>query len=404
MFKGSAMYEVHVSRDDRWRIEATFTEEQAALSCARAQVTTPGVREVKVYKSRSLAGLALQTAIFHRRVPEVKERALGLGGSAEGAPYCTDLPHLYGFESRVVIGLLLRQFLDKFQITPTELLHGWSYARRLDEQGTLMGAAINAAARHHADAHKVAVAVRVKELHALVDRALARSRELAAGRKRLPPFDAADLAGTSRRIAGAVGAEEHDFVFLALLSHHLADSNAVVRKLELTVRMVEAEEDPHRSALLEGVVADAIGSAEVIKELLGVQPSLAAGLCALADTMLGRPHGEKAVPTSPLLGRIGLLVEEGRAPCCRAVLVERIRSALNGDQPLDRRDPGAEASLVETVILHLKDADGVLLGGAEIEKALARRLLRHRQAILRQQGMHDIADRLPMSFRPGEGR
>ncbi|HYG88683.1 MAG TPA: hypothetical protein VD978_20750 [Azospirillum sp.] len=404
MFKGSAMYEVHVLQDERWRIEAAFTEEQAALSCARVQVTVSGIREVKVYKSRNLAGMALQTAVFHRKVPEAKQRPLGLTGSADGAPYCTDLPDLYGFESRVVIGRLLRQFLDKHQVTPTELLHGWSCARRLDEQGSLMGAAIHAAARHHADTHKVAVAARVKELRALVDRALAKSRDFVAERKRLPAFDERDPAETSRRIERAVGAEEHDFVFLALLSHHLTGSNTVFGKLELLVRLMAEGEDPRVSALLEGVVADGLGSADVIKELLGAQPNLAAGLCALADTVLGRPRGEKDAPVSSLLDRIGRLVVEGRAPCCRAVLVERIRSALGGEQPLDRRDSKAEATLVETIVARLKDEDGTLLGGAETEKVLAKRLLRHRQAILREQGMHDIADRLPTTFRPGGGK
>ncbi len=402
MFKGSALYEVQIRQDDRWRMEAAFTEEQAALSCARVQLTVPGVQEVKVFKSRSLAGLALQTAVFHRKAPEQKSRPLGLSGTAEGAPYCTDLAELYGFESRVVIGRLLRQFLDRFQVTPTELLHGWGHARRLDEQGTLMGAAIHAVARHHGDAHKVAVAGRVKELRALVDRALVRARD-AAGRKSLPAFDGADLAATSRRIERAVGPEEHDFVFLAQLTQHLAGTSSLVGKMELLVKLMARSDDERLSALLEGVVADGLGSADVVKELLGAQPSLAGGLCALADALYGRRPGEKDVPVRPLLACIGALAAAGRAPGCRIVLVERVRSALNGDQPLDRRDARAEATLVEGIVARLKGPDGTLLGGAETERALARRLLRNRQAILRQQGMHDIADRLPATFRPGEG-
>ncbi|WP_431855498.1 hypothetical protein [Azospirillum sp.] len=403
MFKGNALFEVQVRVDDRWRMEATFTEEQAALSCARVQMTVAGVQEVKVFKSRSLAGLAIQTAIFHRKVPEQKSKPLTIAGTAEGAPYCTELADLYGFESRVVIGRLLRQFLDKFQVTPTELLHGWTYARKLDEQGTLMGAAIHAVARHHGDTRKVAVAARVKELRALVDRALVRARDFNAERKRLPAFDESDLAATSRRIGQAVGAEEHDFVFLAMLSQYLTNANSLAGKMELLVKMMARTDDPHLSALLEGVVADGLGAADVVKELLGAQPTLAAGLCALADTLYGRRPGEKDVPVHPLLACIGALTVTGRAPSCRIVLLERVRSALNSDQPLDRKDAKAEAALVETLALRLKGADGTLLGGAETEKALAKRLLRHRQAILRQQGMHDIADRLAGTLRPGEG-
>jgi hypothetical protein len=402
LFKG-ALFEVQVRIDDRWRMEATFTEEQAALSCARVQLTVSGVQEVKVFKSRSLAGMALQTAIFHRKAPEQKTKPLGITGTAEGAPYCTELAELYGFESRVVIGRLLRQFLDKFQATPTELLHNWSYARKLDEQGTLMGAAIHAVARHHGDTQKVAVAVRVKELRALVDRALIRARDFAAERKRLPAFDDGDLSETSRKIENAVGAEQHDFVFLALLSQYLTGGNTLAGKMELLVTLMAGTDDERLSALMEGVIADGLGAAEVVKELLGAQPNLADGLCALADTLYGRPPGDRDTPVSPLLTRIGGLIVAGRAPSCRIVLVERVRSALNSDQPLDRRDAKSEAMLIESVIPRLKGADGTLLGGVDTEKALARRLLRHRQTILRQQGMHDIADRLPTNFRPGGG-
>lgn len=403
MFKSNAHFEVQVRVSDRWRVEAIFTDEEAALSCAKVQMTVAGVQEVKVFKARSLAGLELQTAIFHRKVPEQKSKPLSIAGSAEGAPYCTELADLYGFDSRVVIGRLLRQFLDKFQATPTELLHGWTYARKLDEQGTLLGAAVHAAARHHADIRKVAVPVRVKELRALADRALVRVRDFNAERKRLPAFDESDLAGTSGRIAQAVPAEDQDFVFLAMLTQHLTGGNSLAGKLEILVKMMARCDDPRLSALLEGVIADGLGAAELVKELLGAQPTLAAGLCALADTLYGRRPGEKDVPVHPLLACIGALTVTGRAPGCRAVLVERVRSALNSDQSLDRKDAKSEPLLVEGLAVRLKGPDGGLLGGVETEKALARRLLRHRQAILRQQGMHDIADRLSSSFKPGEG-
>lgn len=394
MFGSSSTYEVQVRREGRWRIEATFTEEEPALSSARGQMTGRGVEEVKVTKYRALAGLSLETVLFQKKTPEIKNKPLGLGGSAEGAPYCLAPDDLYGFEARVVIGRLLSQFLDKFHITTTELLHSWPYVRKLDEQGTLMGAAIHAAARHHADVRGVAVPARVRDLRAFADVAMSRARDFLAERKRLPAFDLRDLAGSSRAIDYAVGVDGHDFVFLAQLSLHLADSNSLVGKLEMLLNLLHDDSEPRHFALIDGVMADALGSAEVVKDLLGAQPNLAMGLCVLADHLHGRDPDPNAEPASPLLARICDLALHGRAPQCRAVLVDRIRRSLNGQQPLDRRDPKAEAHLVDLVSTRLKGADGRPLGGAEVDKALARRLLRHRQNLLREQGMHDIADRL----------
>lgn len=392
--KSSTAYEVQVRREGRWVIEASFFEEDAALSCARVQMTSGGVEEVKVLKYRTLAGLSLETVVFNKTVPVVKDKPMLLGGTAEGAPVCTSADDLYGFDSRVVIGRLLRAFLDKYRITPTELLHSWTYLRKLDEQGILLGAAIQAVARHHADLHGLAVPARARELRGFADAVMARARDFQAERKRLPAFDPKDLAGTSRMIDAAVGEAGHDAVFLGLLTIHLADRNALVGKLDLLLDLIDDDSSPRHLALIDGVMADALGSADVVKDLLGAQPNLAMGLCVLADHILGRDPEPKGEPASPLLARVGDLIVHDRAPCCRAVLVDRIRQSLNGTQPLDRRDPKKEALLADHVAARLRDGQGRLLGGPDAEKALARRLIRHRQAILREQGMHDIADRL----------
>ena len=392
--KTVSSFEVQIRREGRWVIEATFLDEQAALSCARAQMTMGGVEEVKVLKYRTFAGMSLETVIFEKAVPVVKEKPLLLGGTAEGAPFCLNADDLYGFDSRVVIGRLLRNFLDKYRITPTELLYAWTYVRKLDEQGMLLGAAIHAVARHHADLHGTAVPARVRDLRAFAEVVMARAREFQTERKHLPVFDPRDLPGFSAGLEALVGEEGHDAAFLGQLTVHLADRNSLGGKLDMLLAMITDDTEPRHLALLDGVMADALGSADVVKDLLGAQPNLAMGLCVLADHLLGRDPDPRDEPASALLVRVGELIRHGRAPCCRAVLVDRIRQSLNSAQPLDRREPRSEALLAEQVANRLRDGLGRPLGGADTEKALARRLIRHRQAILREQGMHDIADRL----------
>ncbi|WP_448204173.1 hypothetical protein [Azospirillum sp. sgz302134] len=390
----STRFEVQVRREGRWVIEGSFQEEGAAMSSARVQMTTGGAEEVKITKFRSLAGVVLERIIFQKSVPVVKEKPLLLGGTAEGAPFCQAPDDLYGFEARVVMGRLLRHFLDKFQISPTELLHSWSYIRKLEDQGTLLGAAIHAVARHHADVHGTPVPARVKELRALADVVAARARDFHAERKRLPDFDPRDLPASSRAIDAAVGEDGHDAVFLGQLVLHLANRNSLMGKLDSLLDLLHEDSEPRHFLLIDGVMADVLGSVDVVKDLLGDQPNLAMGLCVMADHLLGRDPTPDAQPVHPMFTRIGDLIVHGRAPGCQAVLVERIRRSLDGNQPLDRRDRKAEALLVDQLSTRLKDGQGRVIGGLESEKALARRLVRHRQTILREQGMHDIADRL----------
>ncbi|WP_042695341.1 hypothetical protein [Azospirillum sp. B506] len=391
---GSVSYEVQSRREGRWRIEGAYTDQESALSAARSQLAASGVEEAKVVKFRTVAGLSLETVILHKTVPQTQRKGLTLGGTAEGAPICRTPDDLRGFESRVVIGRLLRPYLDAQRITPTELLHSWPLFRRLEEQGALLGAAIHAVARHHADLHGVSHAARARELRQLVEAVSGAARDMLAERRRLPRFDAADLPGTSRLIDEAVGPDGHDALFLLLLSQHLEAGGTLAGKLDLLLAMMGDEAEPRHLALLDGVVADIMGSADTMKELLGAQPSLYAGLCVLADALFDRDQDPALAPMAAPLRRVCRLAWQGWAPQSRTVLQERLRQSIAGDQPLDRRDAKVEAVLTRDLADRLKGADGALFGGAAMEKALERRLLRHRQSVLRAQGMHDIADRL----------
>ncbi|WP_042442960.1 hypothetical protein [Azospirillum sp. B510] len=395
---GNVSYEVQSRRDGRWRIEGAYTDQEAALSAARSQLAASGVEEAKVMRFRTVAGLSLETVILHKTAPQTPRKGLTLGGSAEGAPLCHTPDDLRGFESRVVIGRLLRPYLDAQRITPTELLHSWPLFRRFEEQGGLLGAAIHAAARHHADIHGVSHSARARELRQLVEAVTGAARDALAERRRLPRFDAADLPGTSRAIDGAVGEAVgpggHDALFLTLLCQHLEVGGPLAGKLDLLLEMMHEDAEPRHLALLDGVVADIMGSADTVKELLGAQPSLHAGLCVLIDHLFDRDPDPLHAPMAGSLRQVCRLARQGRAPQSRAVLLERLRQSIAGEQPLDRRDVKAEAVLTRDLADRLTAADGAVLGGAAMGKALERRLLRHRQSVLRAQGMYDIADRL----------
>lgn len=389
---GKASYEVHVRRDGRWSIEACFDDQESAERLARAEISAHGAEEVKVLKYRPFAGFEVEISVFHRKAAEVKEGAMMLGGGADGAPLCRDTADLYGFDARMVMARLLRVFLDKHQITVSELLHGWVYARRLDEQGNLLRAAIGAVVRWQGDALGADVKERSRVLTGLVETALARTRNFNAERKQLPPFDWGDLARTSRRLGYEAGEDQHDFTFLAQLTEALQGCGGLLAKQEKLLDPWEDCADSRVAGLLQGVVADTLASVEALRELLGPQPSLAASLATLGDLLLGRPPALDGAPVSPLLTRIGRMIGEGRAPDCRVMLLARLRASLEGEQPLDRRSPEQEGLLIGMLEQRLLGPDGRMLGGGDMARALTRRAVRHRQALLRGQGMHDVAD------------
>lgn len=385
-------YELHVRRDGRWRIDAAFDAQEAAELAARAEISAHGAEEVKVLKYRPFAGFEVEVCVFHRKASDNKDDVVMLGGGADGAPVCRHVDDLYKFESRVVAGRLLRLFLDKHRITVSELLHGWGYARRLDEQGGLLRAAVAAVARWQCDNLGVDAKERTRALTEYADQILSRLRAYNAVRKNLAPLEWRDLDRCRRRIALDVGEGDGDFFFMAQVTEALQGANGALAKLEILLDPWEEAGTDQTALLLEAFIADALGGADVVRELLGPQPNLAAGLATLADLLFGRPPALDGAPINPALTRIGRMAVEGRAPQCRAMLIERIRSSLASEQPLDRRNPQGDAPAIGMLEQRLLGPDGRMIGGAEVAKALTRRAVRHRQSLLRGYGLHDVAD------------
>lgn len=392
--RGASKFEMHLLRDGRWRIESTFAEEADALASAKSMLAARLAEGVKVVKYRPLPGMLLETVVFQSLLPKTKNKPLVLADEGEGAPWCTTLPDLTGFPARSVIGRMLRMFLDRHHITTTELLHGWPYARALDEQAALLGAAIHAVARHQSQTSGTPHATRARELRILADAAVARARDGAAVLRRLPAFNPAQPGESLDRLERSGEGADAEFLFLVQVTDHMTGMPSLAGRLETLTAMMERCTAHLPGPLIEGAMADALESAEVVKDILGHQHHLAGGLAALADALTGRAPGPKDVPPTDLLRRISTLIHSGLAPTCRVVLVERLRSAIGGERPFDPREPKQEPALLDQLILHLKDENGELLGGAAMEEAIAHRRVRQRQAILRAEGINEVADRL----------
>jgi alkylhydroperoxidase family enzyme len=392
-------YEVHACREGRWTVEAVLPEEGDAATTARRHLSA-GAEEAKVVRVRAMpGGFATRKEILHERRPALKEPPLVVTGRPDGAPNCRGRDDLYGLASRQVMGRMLRMFLDRFQVTPTELLHNWTYARKLADTGTLMATVVFQVAQWQAGPGP-ASRERQRELQGLVDGALGRLRDFQAERRRLglPPFDPEDPGRLARLVEARVGPGEAGFAFRFLLCQHLVASGSVAGKLEAAVELMSRPAlDPAVAAMVEDVAADALGSADAVKDLLGSHANLGASLAALAGFLNGRglPGGGTRV-----LGRIGDLIAEGRAPQCRLVLEERLLAELARDSsPLDRNDPSNDPRLLDLVVDALRTTEGKLLGGPRAETAVARRRLRLRQDHLRRLGLHDQADALGAEFR-----
>jgi hypothetical protein len=160
------------------------------------------------------------------------------------------------------------------------------------------------------------------------------------------------------------------------LARHFQGAASFLARLDFVLDNLPAARAPDLRALLDGFAADCLESSQLVVDLLGHQPNLAAALGTLSE--LARGDGEAGAADSSLVKLRGL-IGEGVLPMTAATLWDRIMRELNRGRPLSRTDQKQEWNLL------MKLSDRLLVGcPAErkggVEAAIKDRMRRLRDA------------------------
>jgi hypothetical protein len=360
-------YEIQVLADKHWVILEMASDEAQAKAFADNALQTGNHAAVRVVKDfRRVDGLHTETVIHEKKAAEKRAGDPQLSSITE-APACQQPADFYGLPSRLTIGRLLRKYLDEAVITPTELLHGAQEMKRFGDKGALLFSAIDRVSTLQARAAGEEAKARRDFLNKAWDQLLARARAAAA--KKVPP--AKTFAGVLKGAAGSGG--EGDFIAMVLMSQALLDKRSWGGKLDLLIDW-SAEEgiagNDKAMAMIDGVVADIVVSAQMIQDLLGFQSNLAGALCHICDLAEGKAEAAKFAP--PAFDALNRLFAEGRLSQARQVLLSRIIREVAGVNPLSRNDPQQEYEMFHKVLHRLVGREGVVGGAAAAEGLLQR--------------------------------
>jgi hypothetical protein len=367
-------FEIAGRRDGRWTIEATRAAESEAVALARALLAEGGYEAVRVLRAREIgARVAYESAVFEAARPAGATVPVRLAASHERDAWCGEIEDLYGARSRRAIGQMLRQFLDQVGITPGELLHHPRHARRLEEAGTLLAAAVHATARARAAALGESTAASLRALDALIAEALRRAVVARADAAHPLP----DAHGIDAFVAAAT-ARGPDAAAIRHAIHHglaraLEGAPTLLARLAAALAWGTEATTPAAAAAIDALVADCLGAGTVLGELLGAQPNRAAALRFAVALARG-----EAVPPPPRAaswyGDFARFVAAHPAPETRAVLFARVERELAGDRPLARGGAIEEAEALKALAGALQDeTSGGYAGGAAVVAAMLRR-------------------------------
>lgn len=366
MSERATSFEIQVLQDKRWILAEVVRDKESAVQFAENLLHKSNHEAVRVVRDfRRNDGLHSETVIHEKTAgPHKVDLSLTL---VSETPVCTQLADAYGLSSRLVIGRMLRRYLDDCLITPTELLHNARELKRLADKDRLLMSAIDRVASLQAAECGEDPGFRRDFLYKGWDQLIARARRAAP--------EKAPRNATLKDLAAAAGrtGEEFDFQCLVLMSAQLLDVRGWLAKLEMVLTWAGEADSAPRMALLDGLIADLLMAAQAIQDFLGFQANLGCALMQMCDLVEGA--AEPAKFASDSFVAINRLFAEGRVPQTLEAVLNRLARELRSVNPLSRNQPDQEYELFVRLLNRLIDFRGVL-GGSAVADALTQRHVR----------------------------
>lgn len=387
----NSVFEVQSYQAGRWLLDARFEDEAEARAHGKKLLAggkSDGYRVVKDW--RRADGRHVETEV-HSEFRAVSN-AITIQPIDEAPPVCVKPDDMFAVESRMVMNRILRSYIDRMVVTPTEIMHNYNELKRLLDRDNIAAQAVGRVAALQAEKAKVDGRVRRDEIFIMINGMTERTRK-ASARKDLPDVTAHGFRPLFDKLDAAESAEERDFLARVVLSRDLVQMRNWMAKLDFLSEVVRSDGGLTEAplVLVDGVIADVFGAPSVAQELLGDQRSLCDALCALIDLSRGRlrlyDRGEedRAVQLNELLAFHDL-------DQTRYVMLEMVRRQVKSTQPLYRADPAAETEAFNKLLLRVTTPEGIV-GGPLMAEALVVRYMRFLEAggaLGRRQAMEQV--------------
>ena len=363
-------FDIQTIQSGRWVIDSISEREYPARKRANELLGNPkcaGVRIIRTWKRPD--GVTIDTEIFCQEREIRDDTQLRITAVDTPIRRCQTLDDFFGFESRQAMSRIFRTYLARFALTPTEIIHSLWHLRRIDEKDGLIRAAVDMVATLQTTDSVQDTAIRRAEIYAAFEAMIARARAIdTAG---LPKLDR-KFSDVMAALGGSMDLDERRYLMLTALSREIGKVPSWLGKLEFLCQMASDETDPQALDMLDGVIADVLGT-DVVRDLLGVQRTLRFTIFALLD--LAEGIAPAAADAADITGCLCRLFAEGRLPLSRRVIIDRAHRALRSPNLLRPNDADREPEELRKLIARLLTPTA-LHSGPDTAHALTTRFTR----------------------------
>ncbi|GAA0581342.1 hypothetical protein [Rhizomicrobium electricum] len=235
---------------------------------------------------------------------------------------CSKVEDLFEPPAKRILARLLPDFLAKYKLTATELLHRAEMLHRVESTGSLLQFVVQQVAVARASSEGRSVQEIIREFNKLIDGVIAKVH--GAKRNGLFPELPADKFGA---LAGALAAKPDGlFILNGALAFHLRDAKTWNEKALRLIAILKAGEK-EGGAFLRGaidvVLGELVATPKALDDLIGSRETFGDFVLALLHHFLGMTE-EVQYADGDAMPLISTLMVRGVLPLAHAALAERI--------------------------------------------------------------------------------
>lgn len=286
---------------------------------------------------------------------------------------CEEPADFYTPEARETLGRAAAGFLYPQFLTAIELLHSADRQRQMANAGTNAMQAVQKTASWQVRGLSAPVSERIRRLWELTD---AVQKDTVARLEAEPPqpVTVATLADLMARRRGEAEADRRFRIFAAL-TRTLAETTGWAAKFAILAELGAGVARIEAFAYFDAMISEILRPAAGLDAVLGRESTIGDDILRLLALTDGSANPASAPSNPPTARALYELLAQAAMPETRAVLTEHAIRLAQSNEKFTRRPLMEEIAFV----VDLKDRltrDGALLGGAETEEALSRRLAR----------------------------
>jgi hypothetical protein len=348
--------------------------EEAARQKAKDLLAQKHIAGVRIIKESHFASDNRRESEIFKEIKQADRSDDFAIQAVDSAPVCEQITDYYKTAARATMGRLFMKYLEKFELTPLEMLHSHANMKRLMNMEALVPSAVDKVASVQAKALKEDSRKRRDVLFSAVDTLAKRVRE--TENKPIPELKNSTLDAVLAQIDGKVAdPEERQFLANVALVRASLNWQGWIGKIGGLLPMARTEKDARALAMIDEMMVDILSARTVIKDVIGVSKHLGDAVLRILDLIAG-----KCTPTKfavvELVDMLNSLFAEDKLPKSKAALYERVARDLGGPVRLTSSDDlSADKKFFNEMLARIISDQGVA-GGSLIAAGLAERWAR----------------------------